>query len=109
KTSTTYLQELWEHCTAAANAAGVNFTPYSGVNMMFNDVIDNSAWGGSRFAELELGQGSKQWSVTWMPHHSATNFGFRDQGVFAHELAHSQGAPHSASPDGQPYGNQWDV
>src|SRR5690606_24547365 len=37
------------------------------------------------------------------------NFGFRDQGVFAHELAHSQGAPHSASPDGQPYGNQWDV
>ncbi len=90
-------------CTAVADA-DVNFRNYrdGGINLMFNDVLDCCAWGGSMYLELDgIGQ---EWRMTWEP-----PWGYENIGVIAHETGHGFGLPHSSGDYGQVYDNQWDV
>jgi M6 family metalloprotease-like protein len=101
------LTALANDCTQAADSQ-FNFYPYFGLNLIFNSDIGTYAWGGSRY--LSLDGMSKVWPVTWEP-----PWGFTRQSVFAHEMGHSFGLPHSAYPPGSEgapgneYKNSWDV
>ena len=107
KKSAQYLDEMFKDCTNAAVPI-VDFTKVFGINLMFNDVLDNAAWGGSN--PHVLGGIDKAWPATWMPYSGEGNdFGWRNHGILAHEMSHAFGAPHSESPDGDEYGSQWDV
>jgi hypothetical protein len=88
-------------CTAAANPY-VNFAPYIGVNLMFNDVLDGYAWGGGW--NLCLDGPCKFWRITWEP-----PWGYENVSVIAHEQGHGFGLPHSSGDYGQTYDNAWDV
>jgi hypothetical protein len=88
-------------CTAAADAY-VDFSPYVGINLMFNDILDCCAWGGSWYACLD--GVCKLWRTTWEP-----PWGYENIGVIAHETGHGFGLPHSSGDYGQTYDNQWDV
>jgi len=88
-------------CTAAADAA-VDFSPYVGINLMFNDTLDCCAWGGTWYACLD--GVCKNWRTTWEP-----PWGYENIGVIGHETGHGFGLPHSSGDYGQTYDNQWDV
>jgi M6 family metalloprotease-like protein len=93
---------LANDCLAAADAS-VDFSRYSGINMMFNTDFDNGlAWGGTRYMTLD--GVSKVWSITWEP-----PWGYADITVIGHEMGHGFGLPHSSGNYGQTYDNEWDV
>ncbi len=90
-----------EDCTAAADPE-VNFTPFVGINLMFNADLDCCAWGGGWYACLD---GLCQtWRMTWEP-----PWGYENIGVIAHETGHGFGLPHSYWNPNAVYDNQWDV
>jgi M6 family metalloprotease-like protein len=91
-------------CTALANAA-VDFRPFVGINLMFNDIFDtvnNYAWGGSQY--LTLDGVSRSWRMTWEP-----PWGWQNISVIEHEMGHGFGLPHSSGMYGATYDNKWDV
>ncbi len=88
-------------CTAAADSS-VDFTPYVGINLMFNADLDCCAWGGTWYACLD--GICKNWRTTWEP-----PWGYENTGVIAHETGHGFGLPHSSGDYGAVYDNQWDV
>jgi hypothetical protein len=90
-----------EDCTAAADTA-VFFPNFTGINLIFNEVLDCCAWGGSRF--LTRDGESKIYRVTWLP-----PWGWQNQSVVAHEMGHGFGLPHSSGPYTTPYDSRWDV
>jgi M6 family metalloprotease-like protein len=101
-TGGTNLNLLANDCIGAADSS-VDFSPYSGINMMFNTDFDNGyAWGGSRWMTLD--GVTKVWSVTWEP-----PWGYSTISVIAHEMGHGFGLPHSSGAYGQTYDNAWDV
>jgi hypothetical protein len=101
------LNQLFADCTALHNGP-VDFAnggkPFVGINMAFNGGLDCCAWGGSQSATLD--GVNKQWRTTWLP-----PFGYENQGVFAHEMGHGFGLPHSDNTDGDDntYDSPWDV
>lgn len=98
----TNLGLLAEDCIAAADPS-VNFTSFSGINMMFNTDFDNGwAWGGSGYYTLD--GVTRYWSITWEPPWSYSSIT-----VIAHEMGHGFGLPHSSGNYGITYDNQWDV
>lgn len=105
-----YLMAMAQNCVTAAEASGVSFVGYVGVNLMFNGKVDECcAWGGG--GTITFATGARGVSLTWMPYNSPTwgDFGWHDHGVLAHELSHSFGSPHSDDSSGYQYGNWWDV
>ncbi len=94
------LSKLAQHCSAAADA-DVDFPQHTNVNFVFDQNLDCCAWGGG--LRLSLDGQTKVYGATWMP-----PWGWRDQGVLAHELGHSFGMPHSSGPYNQTYDSQWD-
>jgi hypothetical protein len=88
-------------CTAAADNY-VDFSPYVGINLMFNDNLDCCAWGGSWY--LCLDGICQNWRMTWEP-----PWGYQSIGVIAHETGHGFGLPHSLGNCRQGYDNRWDV
>ncbi|MCL7486899.1 MAG: hypothetical protein M8357_01830 [Desulfobulbaceae bacterium] len=98
----TDLSALADDCVAAADA-DVDYSLYSGINMMFNSDFDNGwAWGGSRTYTLD--GVTKTWSITWEPPWSYHNIS-----VIAHEMGHGFGLPHSSYDRAAVYDNPWDV
>ncbi|MEP6780360.1 MAG: hypothetical protein ABJC26_10765 [Gemmatimonadaceae bacterium] len=94
---------LTNDCTAAADTT-VNFSQYYGINMQFNEDLDGSAWGGTRY--LALDGVAKYFGVTWMPLWATQASKY---GVYAHEMGHSFGWPHSSGPYANTYDSKWDV
>ena len=98
----TDLNLLADDCIAAANSS-VDYSAYSGINMMFNSDFDNGwAWGGSR--TMTLDGATRSWSTTWEPPWSYANVS-----VIAHEMGHGFGLPHSSYNRANVYDNAWDV
>ena len=90
-----------QDCTAAADN-DVDFSPYVGINLMFNAVLDCCAWGGTWYACLD--GVCKNWRTTWEP-----PWGYENIGVIAHETGHGFGLPHSLGNCRNGYDNRWDV
>ncbi len=101
--TTANLNALFNDCTALADPIVV-FTDFVGINLMFNDLLDCCAWGGSRSATFNDGSGT--WRTTWEP-----PWGWAHEGVMGHEMGHGFGLPHSngADDDGYPYDSPWSV
>jgi len=88
-------------CTGVADA-DVYFPDFVGINLMFNDLLDCCAYGGSR--TLNLDGVTRVYRVTWEP-----PWGYQNQGVLAHEMGHGFGLPHSSGPYDETYDSRWDV
>ena len=98
----TNLFELATDCIAEADA-DVDFSLYSGINMMFNSDFDSGwAWGGGLY--LTLDGVTRTWSTTWEP-----PWAYGDISVIAHEMGHGFGLPHSHYNRQYVYDNAWDV
>ena len=83
----TDLNALATDCIAEANAT-VDFSLYTGVNMMFNSDFDNGwAWGGS--GTMTLDGVTRSWSITGTAMVLCERFG-----VIVHEMGHGFGLPH---------------
>jgi M6 family metalloprotease-like protein len=100
------LGKLFRDCTAAHDA-NVNYAVnggVQGVNMMFNDNLDGSAWGGGQCGTLD--GINKCWSTTWNPPWS-----FNNLAPLSHEMGHAYGLPHAnnSDTDSDTYDNVWDV
>lgn len=98
------LNALFADCTALGDAA-IYYPSYQGINLMFNDILDDSlccSWGGSRYTTLD--SQTRSWRVTW-----EAEWGYSNIGVVQHEMGHGFGWPHSSGNYGQTYDNHWDV
>ena len=85
-------------CTAAADA-DVDFRLYVGVNMQFNTHMPAS-WGGSAYVAAD--GVNRVLPMTWMAP-------WAGHAVYAHEMGHSFGLPHSSGPYAETYDSEWDV
>jgi len=97
------LDKLFADCTGVADAS-VSFSPFVGINTMYNDDLDGYAWGGGHIATLDGVH--KVWYTTWEP-----PWGYANEAPLAHEMGHGFGLPHAnnSDGDGDPYDNPWDV
>jgi M6 family metalloprotease-like protein len=95
------MRSVAQDCTEMADAQ-VDFSRFSGINLMFNSDLDGYAWGGGCY--LTLDGVSKAWAMTWEPPWAYSNIS-----VISHEMGHGFGLPHSSGNYGQTYDNQWDV
>jgi hypothetical protein len=97
----TDLDLLAGDCAAAADA-DVRFPDYVGVNLMFNETLDDAAWGGRKC--LALDGEPRCYGMTWLWPRA-----FAKQYTVVHEMGHTFGLHHSFAGRGEIYSNLWDV
>ncbi|MCS6784045.1 MAG: Ig-like domain-containing protein, partial [Candidatus Caldarchaeum sp.] len=78
----------------------VDFSNYDNINIIVGNDLDCCAWGG--MATLTLDGVTKTFGITWDPPWA------QNMAVFAHEMGHSFGLPHSGWVYA-PYDSPWDV
>ncbi len=101
------LNKLLADCTAAAGQPlvdAVQAEEFAGINVLVNASLGCCAWGGN--ARATIGGTTRTWRVTWVP-----PSGYLNISLFAHELGHAFGMPHSnnSDGDGNTYDNPWDL
>ena len=79
----------------------VYFPTYNDVSFVMNDYLDCCAWGGGVTITAD-GQ-TKSYGATWEPPWA------QNVGVYAHEIGHSIGCPHTGFVGGNTYDSVWDV
>jgi len=79
----------------------VYFPTYDDVSFVMNDYLDCCAWGGGCTITAD-GQ-TKNYGATWEPPWA------QNVGVYAHEIGHSLGCPHTGFVGGNTYDSIWDV
>ncbi|MEQ1855719.1 MAG: hypothetical protein ABL963_04560 [Longimicrobiales bacterium] len=105
----TAIGTLATDCTTAADAE-VYFPAFAGINLQFSSGLatratapyDVLSFGGSW--TLTLDQQTRDWGMTWMSVEHAENYV-----VYAHEMGHALGWPHSSGRYGNEYDSAWDV
>jgi M6 family metalloprotease-like protein len=96
--TTVNLAALAEDCSGAADA-DIDFSAVDGINMQFNGGFQSSWGGGWWFTRDGL---TRVMPTTWLAD-------WAGQSVYAHEVGHSLGLPHSSGQYGQVYDSPWDV
>ncbi|MCL4805298.1 MAG: hypothetical protein KJ046_13430 [Anaerolineae bacterium] len=99
--NTPRLDVLAQDCAGAADA-GVDFSAFEGINLVFNADIGCCAWGGSEGMTLDGTTGV--WRTSWLPPWAVNNIS-----VIAHEMGHGFGLPHSSGDYDATYDSPWDV
>ena len=79
----------------------VNFPLYDDVSFVMNDYLDCCAWGGSD--TITADGVTRSYGATWEPPWA------QNVGVYAHEIGHSIGCPHTGFVGGKTYDSIWDV
>lgn len=98
------LGKLAVDCANAQDGA-VDFSQFSGINFIFNDVLDCCAWGGG--VTLSNDGGPRSYKSTWMPPWA---WGTTSHGVLGQEMGHGFGMPHEGCQGTtSPYDSSWDV
>jgi hypothetical protein len=97
--SSANLGKLKNDCAAAADA-DVFFPDFVGINFQFNLNIGGFSWGGG--SNLVVDGQSRFYRMTWLAD-------WADTFVYAHEMGHGFGLPHSSGPYGAVYDSRWDV
>lgn len=92
------LMTLTDSCLEMADAE-VDFSGVQGINIQFNR-YEPFAYGGGLY--LTRDGGARSVGATWMPSWSVAS-------VYAHEIGHAIGWPHSGSSWEFPYSSCWDV
>jgi M6 family metalloprotease-like protein len=103
------LADLATDCTRAAEAE-IDFRDYYGINLQFGGALatrasspyDVLSFGGSWTSTLN-GQ-TRTWGMTWISIGHAENYV-----IYAHEMGHALGWPHSSGRYGNAYDSNWDV
>ena len=106
----------FQDATALADP-DVYFPAFVGMSLVFNGLLGDreqdraTAYGGSIYTRLD--GVSRNWGVTYIPAGIGTwvfqREVFNVHNVFAHEMGHALGLPHSSGPYGFNYDNFWDV
>ena len=100
------LSALLQDCVDVFDST-TNFTPFIGINIMFNGSLGCCAWGGSGYVQTD--EGFKYVRTTWNPPNG------QNAEVLTHETGHALGLPHSSGPHDTPpsglniYVSNWDV
>jgi len=95
-----YFDRLVSDGVAAADPY-VSFPQYDDVSFVMNDYLDCCAWGGS--CTITVDGMTRSYGATWEPPWA------QNIGVYAHEIGHSLGCPHTGFVGGNTYDSTWDV
>ncbi len=95
--------DMAQDCADAADAT-VDFSPYDGINFIFDDSYANYAAGTTTPSPIVVDGVKRKMRITWNPPFSYTSRIF-----ITHEVGHTLGLPHSSGNRDTPYDSWWDV